>query len=107
MPQRVEASEAGRRLFQYSAVGLPIKRRPIRARGRAHCPLPGWLREAGSPDLAALGLGLDHLLTRLAGEGTLELGHVHHHAVDAIAARRMRVGQGLDSERLGPRAIAV
>src|ERR1700691_4351674 len=43
-----------------------------------------------------------HGLTRLAGECLLELRHVHHQAVDAILAGRVRIGDGVHAQGFRP-----
>src|SRR3981189_93353 len=66
--------------------------------GRPATPFPPESPFSPSPDLA--NLRAHHRLTSLAGEGPLELGQVGDHALDAIAAGRMRVGDGADAEIL-------
>src|SRR5580765_697303 len=48
----------------------------------------------------------DHRLSGLARERTLELGHVHHQAVDAVLAGRVRVGQGPRAQILRAMVLA-
>ena len=52
--------------------------------------------ESGSPSphLAHLVRGLHHRLAGLARERRAEFRHIHHHAVDAVLGRGVRVGDG-------------
>src|SRR3977135_2747730 len=56
---------------------------------RARCP-----RRRNPPSPHATAVFTDHRLSGFARKRPLELGHVHHQAVDAVLAGRMRVGQG-------------
>src|SRR5579864_1659480 len=59
------------------------------------------------PDLANLVRRLDHRLPRLALKSLRELRHVHHHAIDPVPRRRVRVRDGQLAHHLRPDIRAI
>src|SRR5579883_1279636 len=47
-----------------------------------------------------------HRLPGFARERFLELGHIHHHTIDPILARRMRIGQRSHAQVFGTTVLA-
>src|SRR5512143_4058575 len=69
---------------------------------RRRCGSSGWLPHRAPP------LGRpDHLLTRPAPEGLLELGQVDERAEDAKATRRVRIAPGELALGLGTQGLGV